>query len=185
MLARMDTDIRGLLRPGERVFWSGQPNSRDYALQGGCFLIAFTTVWFGFAVFWETIALLGGAPIPFLLFGALFVSIGSYFAFGRLWVAYREARRTTYAVTSDRVLFVSGSRSQSELAVDALPSLRMDRRRKGRGVIWFSDPGPWGNWMSMWPGYGAPRPLAFYAIDDVDRVFELIRQARDEARQRR
>jgi hypothetical protein len=177
--------MRELLRPGERLLWSGQPNVRGYVLQGGWFLIPFTLVWLAFAVFWEATAILGGAPIFFWLWGGMFVAIGLYIAFGRLWVASREAHRTTYAVTDDRIVVVSGAFGQrlAEAPLDMLTTLSMERRRDGRGLIHFTDPGPWQFWLPGWPGSRA-QPLGFYAVEDVDRVFRIIEQAREEARAR-
>ena len=41
------------LRPGERVLWQGQPDVRAYSLRGAWFLIPFSLMWGGFAIFWE------------------------------------------------------------------------------------------------------------------------------------
>jgi hypothetical protein len=178
--------IRELLRPGERLLWSGRPNELAYALQGGWFLIAFTLAWLAFALFWEISAVLMGAPIFFWLWGGMFVAIGLYFAFGRLWVASREARATIYAVTDDRVLVITGSSGHrlAEASLDAIATISQERGRDGRGVIRFTDPGPWRFMLPGWPGSG-PRPLGFYAIDDVERVFRIVQDARAEARGRR
>ena len=59
--------LRSLLRPGERVLWEGQPDVWAYSMRGAWYLIPFSLLWGGFAIFWEVMAITSEAPVFFLL----------------------------------------------------------------------------------------------------------------------
>ena len=99
----MDQDntqwIRPYLEPGEQILWLGKPETLHLLAAQDVFLIPFSLLWFGFAVFWEITVFRMGTPWFFPLFGAFFVMIGLYLTVGRfLWKAY-VLRHTLYAIT--------------------------------------------------------------------------------------
>jgi hypothetical protein len=82
-----------VLEPGERVLWSGRPAPGLTFRPADGFLIPFSLLWCGFAIFWEASVLrIPGAPFFFPLFGAVFVAAGLYFVFGRF--LFRDAQRS-------------------------------------------------------------------------------------------
>jgi len=177
--------LRSYLLPGEQVVWEGQPEVRAFMLRGSWYMIPFSLLWGGFAIFWELSALAGGAPPFFLVFGIPFVLIGLYMIFGRFYVAAREAENTTYAITDSRVLIHGGSFRTSlvELDLDRLPSVELNEGRNGVGTITF---GPMGGFLRMpagWPTFGMyAMPPAFQTIRDVRMVFDKLQQARADIR---
>src|SRR6476659_2074117 len=90
------------LTPGERLLWSGQPLPGIRLRASDAFVIPFSILWCGFALFWEFTAVTKGAPFFFMLWGIPFVLAGLYFVFGRFFIDAGTRERTYYGVTSDR-----------------------------------------------------------------------------------
>jgi hypothetical protein len=167
------------------MLWEGRPVPRKFVLRGSPLAIPFTLMWLAFAVFWEAGVLgSGGAPGFFALWGAMFVAFGLYIAFGRFLVAWREARRTAYFLTNQRVVMVSGAFAQRlrELSLRTLPSPTLDEGADGIGTITFGPQSPLESSLPAgWPMMGRGSP-SFAAIQDASRVFRLIDNAVAEAR---
>src|SRR5690348_4463223 len=83
---------------GETAVWTGRPlpglhlRSGDYSQLGAGVLV---TV---FLIFWESLALNGGAGILFPLFGAALFCVAFYQTFGQLMWALVARGRTYYAL---------------------------------------------------------------------------------------
>jgi hypothetical protein len=176
--------VRRWLAPDERLLWEGKPDVRAYSMRGAWYLIPFSVMWAGFALFWEYNVITGNAPFFFSLWGIPFVLLGLYLVFGRIWVARREARNTSYAITDRRVLIASGAFRPSFTALElrTLPGAQLDEDRNGRGSITFgtitgfqAPPG----WPTMGARYG--KVPAFVAIPDVGTVFDIYDRARAES----
>lgn len=71
-------------------------------------MIPFGLMWCGFAIFWEYTAVTDRAPLFFILWGVPFVAAGLHFVFGRFFVEARQRESTSYGVTGQRVIIVSG-----------------------------------------------------------------------------
>lgn len=177
--------IRPLLRPGERILWQGQPDVWAFSMRGAWYLIPFSLMWGGFAIFWELMAFGSGAGLFFLIWGIPFVLIGLYLIFGRIYVARREAQRTHYAVTDSRLVILGGafSRRTTEIALTDLPPAQLEEQASGLGTITFGvsiggfRPPP--GWPTMGSFAQAP---AFTSIPEAGRVYRLIQDAKAAAR---
>ena len=64
------------LVPGEAVLWKGKPNDKKLLSAQDIFLIPFSIMWCGFAIFWEITAIASGAPFFFAVWGIPFVCVG-------------------------------------------------------------------------------------------------------------
>ena len=174
------------LRPGERLLWQGRPIPRRFILTpADVFLIPFSLLWGGFAIFWEAGAILSGAPFFFLIWGVPFVLFGLYFIFGRFLVAYRQALSTWYAVTNRRILIVSGlfRRGVTELDLRSIPAIDVRSAGDGVGTINFAPmPLSWMMRASWAPWLGASAVPAFRAVADASRVHGIIQDAREQTR---
>jgi hypothetical protein len=72
------------LLDGERVVWSGQAGQGAILTARDAFLIPFSLLWCGFAVFWTIKAMESRAPGFFTLWGTMFICFGLYGVVGAL-----------------------------------------------------------------------------------------------------
>jgi hypothetical protein len=176
-----DSAIRAELAPGELVLWSGRPR-RGLTLEAtDAFMIPFSLLWAGFAVFWEVSALAGDAPVFFLIWGIPFLAVGAYITVGRFFWDARQRARTHYALTDRRALVISGGRRHLVSSTDLrhLGTLEVTEHRGGRATLTFgASTMPMWRWVPAgWPMAGQYRPAAFRSIEDGRRVYELFRDA--------
>jgi hypothetical protein len=155
------------------------------------FVIPFSLLWCGFAIFWEVMALTATTKAPgpiaiiFPLFGVPFVLIGLYMVFGRLIVDARMRERTFYGITSERIIIVSGlfGRRTKSLNLRTLSDISLTERPDGIGTITFGPMQPFGQWFASgsWPGAGQYAPPAFDMIDHAKEIYDVIRQTQKTA----
>ncbi len=175
----------GELLAGERLLWSGQPTQGVRFRPNDVFLIPFSLLWGGFAIFWEFSVLTGGAPGFFGLWGIPFVLIGLYMIVGRFWVDAQARAKTYYGLTDRRVLIVSGllSRVVRSLDLRHLPQVELRERADHSGSIRFGGPAfgmAFYDGMPF-PGMAGNLPPAFDLIPDVRKVYGQLRDAQDKA----
>lgn len=174
--------IRGELSAGEQVLWAGQPRQGVVMRGSDMFAIPFSVLWAGFAVFWMASAINTGAPAAFVLFGVPFVLVGVYIVFGRFFVEARQRVNTFYAVTSQRVIIVSGlfDRKVKSLSLKTLSDLSLSQRPDGSGTITFGAQHPFATMfggMSSWPGAGQYQGPRLDLVPQAREVYEIIRKA--------
>lgn len=173
---------------GERIHWTGQPNPKRLLSPADIYLIPFSALWWGFALFWEwnAIKLTKGSAVDFFpLFGLFFVIVGFYFAIGRFFYKYFKRKKTYYALTNKRILIKSvffGSSIQT-LFVKDLQVINKSNRNDKSGQIIFGNGNYYGSYDT---GLGVLNALnnipivpAFYDIENVDQVYEKIIKLRD------
>lgn len=181
-----DNDIQNRLLPGERMLWQGQPASGVLFSGRDFFLIPFSLFWCGFAIFWEwgatratNTASDSAIGIVFSLFGLPFILIGLYFVFGRFVADAWIRGRTSYAVTSQRVLILRSAPFGrfTSLAIDRLPELSLDERGDGRGTIRFQQRIPmWANYNGFSAWMPSLDTTQFLMIADARGVFDRIQK---------
>lgn len=177
--------FRPYLLPGERVLWSGQPKQGLAFSRRDTFLIPFSLMWGGFAIFWNA-GVWGGfgsgeaAPFFFRLWGLPFLVIGLYLILGRFFHDAEIRKGLFYAVTDQRILVLRGSKITS-LDIHRLPRLEFSEHRDGTGTIAF-DGGTSFSLVSGWGrngfDYWVPALSAaaqFFRIDNPRKVYEIIR----------
>lgn len=121
------------LERGERQLWAGAPRQGVVLRAADVFMIPFSLFWAGFAVFWEVMAFRTGGPFFFRLFGLPFVAVGLYITVGRFLIDARRRARTSYVVTSNRVVIIGGTfYTRDEVAVVDDVVRRDDDRAAGR-----------------------------------------------------
>lgn len=187
MFQSPETTVTQNLDPGERLLWSGQPRAGIRLRGQDAFLIPFSFLWGGFAIFWECAVLTihskapGPVAVVFPLFGLPFVAVGLYMIFGRFVVDARVRSRTFYGVTNERIIIVSGIFSQQtkSLRLRALAEVSLSQRSDGSGTITFGQSPFMGNFFpsGSWPGAGRYAPPSFDLIEHAKDVYDIIRNA--------
>lgn len=180
------------LLPNESVLWAGQPSTKVVFTRGDIFLIPFSLLWGGFAIFWELGVLgmaahsqNGGPPEIFPLFGIPFVLMGLYFIFGRFIYKNWRKKRTYYAVTNQRVLIMTRGASTNVQAAftNTIPSISKSIRTDGIGTLVFGNMAPAAGMYQntgmdfFGSSYGNVAP-AFYDVPNAQRVYELVNSQR-------
>jgi hypothetical protein len=172
------------LQPGEQLRWSGASDPSVLVTPRDGFLIPFSLLWCGFAIFWETNAVTTGAPAFFVIFGAVFVIIGLHLVFGRFLVKRHRKRTTAYAVT-DRRAFATNGRGTRETPVGRSDrTVTWSRDRSHCSVRWSDTnrSGLWsGNRQSAWvyantglDGLFGPQEMAFWDVRDGAALVRAI-----------
>jgi hypothetical protein len=185
--------IQSELASSEQVLWTGKPNPSVIFHSDDWYLIPFSLLWGGFAIFWEAGVLgywgngaKGGTPSVFMsLWGIPFIVIGQYMIWGRFLYDAWIKKRTYYAVTTRRVLvFQDGwKRKTCSTFLSAIPAI--EREGGPIGTLWFGQKypvmagrGQKTRNMSRFTTSGDP---VFADIDDVDSVYRLVMDLRDKA----
>ncbi|MDO4918050.1 hypothetical protein [Kocuria sp.] len=174
--------LQPLLRPGEKLLWSGQPDPRVHFMPFDAFLVPFSVLWCAFAVWWTWLAFTkDGRPGWFPLVGLLFVAMGLYFVVGRFVVKARRKRHTVYGLTDTRAIVVEGDRKISDVRVED-ESAQVRKHRDGVHVeVIFGSSGLQTAYLnSGMEGFspGRPSPVAFFDVADGDALLRELNRAR-------
>jgi hypothetical protein len=187
----VSSNVQPDLMTGESLLWTGRPNPRVVLHSDDWYLIPFSLLWGGFAIFWEMGALgywgsghKGGIPSIFMsLWGIPFIVIGQYMIWGRFFHHGWLKRRTYYAVTNRRVLVVQEGwkRKTSWIYISSIPTV--EREGSITGTLWFGPKYPaWGGRgqktrsMSRFDIGDVP---VFADIDDLDTVYRMVLNLRE------
>ena len=177
-----DQAISAEIAPGERLLWSGRPASGIRLHRGDVFLIPFSLLWTGFAIFWEITAVRSGAGTFFSIWGFAFVLIGLYFVVGRFIGDAWQRGQTAYGLTDQRAVIISrslgGGRQVKTLPLRTLSEVSLDERPDRSGTITLGAATgrmlPFFVGDAAWPG--SARPPMFEMIPNAREVYDLIRQ---------
>ncbi|HWH59476.1 MAG TPA: hypothetical protein VN682_17745 [Terriglobales bacterium] len=187
--------IQPELTSGESVLWAGQPSRSVTFHSEDLYLIPFSLLWGGFAIFWEAgVAGYWGSPsqqngpwIFGMIWGVPFVLIGQYMIWGRFLFAAWRKKRTFYAVTSRRVIAVQDgwSRNMASAYIDTLPTIMKASVSTNTTTLRFAQAAPmwtgrrsWG----VWDGMAIGDVPTFVDIDDADYVYRIVSEIREKAR---
>lgn len=179
---KISHEIQSQLSRDEKVLWSGQPK-QGFILRGAdAFMIPFSLMWGGFAIFWELSVLNSDAPAFFVLWGIPFVLVGLYLIAGRFFFEAKQRANTFYALTNERVLILSGvfSRKVKSLNLRTLSDLSLSEGKQSEGTISFGGGSPFSSMFSGfsgWPGMEHHLGPRFELIPNAKSVFEAIRDA--------
>src|SRR5436190_24226654 len=97
----IENELRPHLSSDEKLIWTGKPRTGVLFRSSDAFLIPFSLLWCGFAVFWETMVLSTGFAFPFALVGIPFVLIALYITVGRFFIDVKRRANTVYGITAN------------------------------------------------------------------------------------
>lgn len=170
--------IEAELGIGENLIWSGRPRQGFILRASDGYMIPFSILWCGFAVFWESGVWLTDAPIFFRLWGIPFVFVGLYMVIGRFFIDRKLRSKTFYGITNERAIIVGGlfNKQVTSLSLKNLTDISLTEKANGFGIISFGPPAQ--NSTRNWP-FGRPQqePPVFESIPDAKKVYEIIRTA--------
>ncbi len=120
------------------------------------------------------------------LFGIPFVLIGLYLIFGRFFIEAKQRASIHYAVTTQRIIIVSGlfSRGVKSLNLRTLSDLSLSECSSNYGSIFFGGGSTFSfmfRGFSSWPGMGSQLGPHFDQIEGARSVYETIRNAQQAA----
>ena len=172
----IENELRTNLSSGEKLIWTGKPRTGILLRSSDAFLIPFSLLWGGFAVFWESSVMATDAPFFFKLFGIPFVLVGFYIVIGRFFIDAKKRANTIYGITTDRIIIKSGvfSTDIKSLNIKTLSDITINQKNDNSGTITL---GPTDSRYSMmqgmdWPGTKQPPRLEL--IEDVKSVYDKI-----------
>lgn len=84
--------IKQELGPDEQLLWWGKPEGGFALHPNDAFLIPFSLLWGGLAIFWELQVVKAQTPIFFVIWGIPFVLVGIYLILGRFLVGRKKGR---------------------------------------------------------------------------------------------
>jgi hypothetical protein len=166
----------GVLNPGERLIWTGQPKRRIQAVLRPRYLVMLAAVIGCALVTW--MSHLAG-PLPIWAQIELIAAGGVFVA--PLWFLGREARATAYAVTSRRLLMAIGPQIR-EVSLGELGPMRIHYVREYGTVLDFSRRGDGsragsGATPAVWTFLDTGKRDRVYrpwSVDDPEAVRQLI-----------
>lgn len=181
------------LFPGESVLWTGQPETSVVFHTSDIFMIPFSLMWGGFALFWEAMVLNmfpgtsthssdKGISWFMALWGVPFILLGQYMIWGRFIQQHFVKKKTFYALTEQRAIVVQtgGSRKSASARLDQIPSIQKTVRKDGIGTLTFGIPVQTRNStksvnLATMPNMSGP-PV-FLDIKDAEVVYQYALQA--------
>lgn len=166
--------LREHLDNDEKLLWAGKPQTGIVFGRSDIFLIPFSILWCGFAIFWVIMASQAGF---FALFGVPFVLIGLIMVFGRFIIDAKQRENTVYGLTSNRIIIKSGiyRKTIKSLNIRTLSDVEFEEKADGSGTITIGPKNPMNMMnagMDWWPGTKSNPSLKL--IPEVRQVYRTI-----------
>ena len=174
--------LQSYLRSNEQLLWWGRPDPDVWFSPADGFMVPFSLVWGGFALFWEISVIATGASPFFVIWGIPFVAVGAYMIFGRFLVKRHRKRRTAYGVTNQRAIIGIGNSTWLDLPIKDAPRA-VRRHRDGRHLSvslgnqgLFRSASFYGNTgLDFHNAYGGP--VTFFDVTDGDQLLQALDRA--------
>ncbi len=189
-----ETVFQNDLMTGEKIHWAGKPDPSVIFSPSDLYMIPFSLMWGGFAIYWE-LGCLGitglvkpghVTPVVFSIFGLPFVAIGLYMIFGRFFFKAWKKKKTFYALTNRRVLIATQlyERQLQAQFLNQIPTINQSIRSNGTGTVSFGSSGGFSyanTGMDFMGGRMVQAFLAFYDIPQAEMIYQMVNQLRNQA----
>lgn len=171
--------IRAHVSADEKVLWTGRPAGGIKFRAVDVFMIPFSLLWGGFALFVIPWNLNGsGMGVVGILLPLFFKLMAIYITVGRFLIDMIRRNLTLYGLTDRSAVFLTtflGTRAQV-VALKFCSGISLQENGRGAGSVTFGTPAPfWAQSRSM---SNAPQVPTFEYIDDARAVYELAQAAR-------
>lgn len=183
------SEVAGELSPGEHLLWAGRPAPGIRFRSEDAFLVPFSLLWGGMAIYMLVQVLkIGGMvdrpepPFIFRIVPVAFVLVGQYYIWGRFVYGLWKKKHTYYAVTNRRVLVVRNivKRHVATAFLDSLPSLILEGGRGSEGTLRFHETQPLFFRLGMgWDSMATGTNPVFFDVADVKELYRLILEQRE------
>jgi len=162
------------LQTNEVLKWNGRPPVGLLFRKSDIFMIPFTLLWGGFAIFWTLNAVLIGAPLFFHIVGSFFTLMGLYMIIGRFIFDIIKRKYTFYGITNERaiIIFTFLGLSIKSFELKSIKEISINLKSNGKGTIIFGDNSEIQSFI--WNDVGQGRPY-FELIDNANQVYNMIR----------
>ena len=167
---QLQNQINKYLTPDEYVVWNGRPSKGHLLTKQDIYMIPFSIMWCGFAIFWEISVLTHSSSFIGKLWGIPFVCIGLYIVFGRFIMKSYMRKETVYAITNKRIFFFRKNQINT-LDYHTNLTRTITRNPDGSGSIYFGSAASAQNTSAQLFGQNA------YELDnipDIDRVLQIL-----------
>ena len=177
--------VRGLLRPGENLLWSGRPEKPRLLQKEDLFLVPIGLLLAAFFICVFIPILLKTEKYVVIPLVCVFTLVALWMSLVRPVTRYLGLKKARYALTSQRVVAAQGKKVKS-LELLALPPVTVKRRKDGSGSVCFGG----GTQSYSYSGTGRfnrgtvtyPPELEFADVPEVDQVENRVRQAAEQAK---
>ncbi|MCU0432095.1 MAG: PH domain-containing protein [Bacteroidia bacterium] len=173
---QIENQLKPHLIPNEVLVWSGKPKTGIIFRGSDLYLIPFSILWCGFAIFWETMVISSNAPFFFWIWGIPFILVGLYLTVGRFFIDAKKRENTVYGLTNERIIIISGifSRNVKSLNIKTLTDVSFTEKADRSGTITLGTAAMGQTLLqgTDWPGVKHTPQLEF--IEDVKNVYAKI-----------
>jgi hypothetical protein len=167
-----------LLKPEEKMLWSGQPKPGILFRDADMLLIPMSIILIGFAIILDFALLHYKASLFLQLFGILLAGAGLYMGLIRYFLDAAKRARTFYCITDKRVIVSVGRKKP---VVSTIPLKNIDRmeitiEKDGSGFLIFGNTNPLYPWLLggfFFTGESVP---GLELLPDVKLVYNIINQ---------
>lgn len=184
MRGNLQSELRTHLDNDESLLWTGKPKQGIKLKGSDAFMIPFSLMWGGFAIFWESTVIFTDAPFFFKLWGIPFVLVGLYLIIGRFFFDAKRREKTVYGITENRIIIKSGVFKESikSLNIKTLSDITLNEKSDKSGTIVLGNENGFSGMFSGtgWPGANGKMAPAIEMIDNVRTVYRKITELQKE-----